>query len=87
VGAGLLAEPSVRQLATAPGLRRSPSATVTTRTTLTSEPIDDVGCEAERLAMVEAANIEDSNFALHDRIRQARFGSIARDWLLTVCDY
>lgn len=53
---------------------------VTTRTTLTSEPNDGAGCEAEAVSMVEVANIEDSNFAPRDRIRQARFGLFARNF-------
>jgi hypothetical protein len=59
---GCLREPSFRQLAAAPELRRSPSAEVTTTTTLpTSKPIDDA-CSEERIEpKVEEAGIEMRN--------------------------
>ena len=55
-------EPSFRQLAAAPELIRSPSAVVTTTTTLpTSRPIDDA-CSKERIEpKLEEASIEMRN--------------------------
>jgi hypothetical protein len=57
-----LREPSFRQLAAAPELRISPSAVVTTTTTLpTSKPIGDA-CSVERVEpKVEEASIEKRN--------------------------
>jgi hypothetical protein len=55
---GCLGKPSFRQLAAAPGLRRSPSARVTTITTLpTSRSDDDASAEERSESKAEEADI------------------------------
>src|SRR3954465_2579207 len=74
---GCLGEPSFRQLAAAPELI-SPSARVTTTTTLlTSWPIDDASSAERVRPKVEEASMRGMHSAPQSRLRQAPSGFVA----------